>query len=112
MSSQSAEGPAAATAADGGAGAVAAAAEVPPPPPPPPQLVVDRAPGMLQAVETSTSAISLQWAPVSCTLQSPASVVVEWNLTYELQMQQERSGVGGGRALRAGESVRSSGGGS
>ena len=78
--------------AEGPAAAAAAVAELlPPPPPPPPQLVVDRAPDMLQAVETSTSAISLQWAPVSCTLQSPESVVVEWNLNYELQMQQVRA---------------------
>ncbi|KAL4434999.1 hypothetical protein ABPG77_003824 [Micractinium sp. CCAP 211/92] len=65
-----------------------------PPPPPPPQLVVDRGPGMLAAVETSTSAISLQWAPVSCTVISPRAVAVEYILNYQLQMQQvdEKSG--------------------
>jgi hypothetical protein len=62
----------------------------PPPPPPPPQLIADRAPGPPQAVQTSTSALSLQWAPVSCTLHSPMAVAVEYNINYELQMQQVR----------------------
>jgi hypothetical protein len=41
-------------------------------------------------VQTSTSALSLQWAPVSCTLHSPVAVAVEYNINYELQMQQVR----------------------
>ena len=39
-------------------------------------------------MQTSTSALSLQWAPVSCTLHSPVAVAVEYNINYELQMQQ------------------------
>lgn len=50
--------------------------------------MVDRGPRMLAAVETSTSAISLQWAPVSCTVISPVAVAVEYILNYQLQMQQ------------------------
>ena len=64
----------------------------PPPPPPPPQLIVDKPPGSPQAVETSTTAISLQWAPVSCTVHSAVPVAIEYNINYELQMQQVRGG--------------------
>lgn len=59
-----------------------------PPPPPPPQLVVDCAPGMPVAVEMQTTAISLQWAPVSCTLHSAEPVAAEYVVHYQLQMQQ------------------------
>lgn len=45
-------------------------------------------------METSTSAISLQWSPVSCTVISQVPVAVEYVLNYQLQMQQveEKSG--------------------
>lgn len=78
-----------------------AGCEEAPPPPPPPQLAVDRAPGKPAAVETSTSAISLQWSPVSCTVISQVPVAVEYVLNYQLQMQQ----VGGMRGPGLGRSV-------
>ena len=57
---------------------------------------MERPPGVPQAVETSTTAISLQWSPVVCAVHSPTAVAVEYMVNYELQMQQ----VGGGLIRR------------
>jgi hypothetical protein len=62
-----------------------------PPSPPPPQVVVSRPPGMPQPVDTSTTAVSLTWAPVVCSIQSPVPIAVEYVVQYDLQMQQVRS---------------------
>lgn len=48
-------------------------------------------PGVPQAVETSTTAISLSWQPSVCAIHSQVSVAVEYIVHYELQMQQVRA---------------------
>lgn len=90
----------AAPAAAAGQNGVAAEATAPEAtaPPPPPRLVVDRPPGRPQPMETSTTAVSLQWAPVSCTTLSAVPVAVEFVINYQLQMQQV--GAGEAAALR------------
>lgn len=66
----------------------------------PVQVVVDRPPDQLMLMESATDAVSLQWAPVVCTVHSPPGSMplpVEYTVHYELQMQQVGRGVGGGR---------------
>jgi hypothetical protein len=65
--------------------------EEPPPPPPPPQLIVDRSPDPPVLLGVDSGSLSLQWTPVSATVQSKEMAVVEYVLTYELQMQQVRA---------------------
>lgn len=97
-----------------------AAEEVPPPPPPPQvgawpvhgrpaclivsllcslpavpnpdvQVVVDVAPGLPAAVHIERTAVSLQWAPVAARLVTTVPVELEYQVNFELVMQQVRS---------------------
>lgn len=57
-------------------------------PPPPPQLFVERAPDWRPAlVAVDTHSMSLQWSPASVTVQTSEMRVVEYLLTYDLDMQ-------------------------
>jgi hypothetical protein len=67
------------------------AAEELPPPPPPTQLIVDRPSERPVAVTVETHSMSVSWSPVSVTVQSNEIRVVEYLLTYSLQMQQVRA---------------------
>ena len=64
--------------------------------PAPLQVVVDAAPSQLAAVDTLTTAVSLQWAPVEARLVSTLPVSLQFQVNYELVMQQVRAAAGGG----------------
>lgn len=58
------------------------------PPPPPPRLIVDRAPDSPALISVDVNSMSVQWSPVSITVQSKEIRVVEYLISYALEMQQ------------------------
>lgn len=58
------------------------------------QVVVDAAPGLPAAVHIEMAAVSLQWAPVQARLVTTVPVELEYQVNFELVMQQVRGGAG------------------
>jgi hypothetical protein len=55
-------------------------------------VIVDRKPEVPVAVALEPTSMSLQWNPVSVTVESTDVRVVDYALCYELQMQQVMKG--------------------
>ena len=62
--------------------------EGPPPGPPPPWLIVDRAPDVPALISVDNTSMSVQWTSSTITVQSKEIRVVEYLVTYALEMQQ------------------------
>ena len=60
----------------------------PPAPPPPPLLLVERPTDRPVPLAVAASSMSLQWSPVTVTVQTGELRIVEYLVTYELMMQQ------------------------